>query len=190
LQNQHENDQGIYNDTQSVHNHNVQECIRQSINYVMSQKPTLDDKQLTEFITNNKILNKTSKQLLFEYMENKDIHTVIGITFEELLLNVMSLIINHEHKDEILNILKDEMQESNCKCFTGRMSRLVNCLNGYDDNVQIKIADNEQIANVILQIRNKYAVSDVETIKEKVNEQLNELGYYQETIDSWMEHIE
>jgi hypothetical protein len=121
-------------------------------------------------------------------MENKNIHSVIGVTFNELLLNVISLIFKHEHKDEILNILNIEMQESECKCFTGRMSRLVNSLNGFDPNVQIKIADNEQIANVILQIKNKY--QDIEIIKAEVNKRLIELGYDNETIDSWMEHID
>jgi hypothetical protein len=184
----HQNKQGIYNDAQSVHNHIIQESVQKSINYVMSQKPILNNEQLTEFIITDKILNEITKQLIFEYMENKNVHSIIGITFEELLLNIMSLIINHEHKNEILKILENEIQESNCKCFTGRMSRLVNCLNGYDDNVKIKISDNEQIANVILQIRNEY-FNDIETIKEKVNEQLKELCYNQETIDSWMEHI-
>jgi hypothetical protein len=187
LQNIHQNGQGVYNDTQSVHNHNIQECIRKSISYVMSQKPTLNNEQLIEIITENETLNDTTKRLLFEHMEDKNIHSVIGVTFNELLLNVISLIFKHEHKDEILNILNIEMQESNCKCFTGRMSRLVNCLNGFDPNVQIKIADNEQIANVILQIKKKN--QDVEIIKAKVNKRLRELGYDNETIDSWMEHI-
>jgi len=189
LRQTHQNGQGIYNDTQSVHNHNIQECIRKSISYVMSQKPSLNNEQLIEFVTENDILNKITKQILFEYMEDINIHTIIGITFNELLLNVISLIANHEHKNEILYVLNIEMEDADCKCFTGRISRLVNCLNGYDENVQIKIADNEQIANVILQIKNKYG-DDIETIKEKVNEQLNELGYEQEIIDSWMEHLE
>jgi len=58
------------------------------------------------------------------------------------------------------------------------MSRLVNCLNGYYKNVQIKIADNEQIANVISHMMNKYD-NNVETVKEKVSVQLIELGYAQ-----------
>jgi hypothetical protein len=45
----------------------------------------------------------------------------------------------------------------------------------------------EQIANVILQIKNKN--QDVEIIKAKVNKRLTELGYDSETFDSWMEHI-
>jgi hypothetical protein len=155
----------------------------------MSQKPSLNNEQLINFITEDNILNEKAKQLLFEYMEDINIHTIIGITFNELLLNVISLIANHEHKNEILNVLNIEIEDTECKCFTGRMSRLVNCLNGYDENVQIKIANNEQIANVILQIKNKYG-DNIETIKDKVNEQLNELGYKQEIIDSWMEHLE
>jgi len=56
------------------------------------------------------------------------------------------------------------MNESVCKCFTGRISRLVNCLAGFDPLVSIQIADNEQIANVIsiaernLIIENTYSV--------------------------------
>ena len=109
FRNTYENGQGIYNDTQSVHNHNVQECVRKSISYVMSQKPTLGNDQLIETITKNEILNETVKRLLFEYIEDTNIHFVIGITFNELLLNVISLINKHEHKNEILNILNIEM---------------------------------------------------------------------------------
>jgi len=129
LQRTHRNSQEIYNDSQSVHNHNIQECIRKSINHVMSHKPTMNDDQLINFIINNDILNKKTKQLLFEYMGNKDIHSIIGITFNELLLNVISLTINHEHKNEILNIINIEMEDTECKCFTGRMSRVTNCFN-------------------------------------------------------------
>jgi hypothetical protein len=154
----------------------------------MSQKPNLNNDQLIETITENNVLNEITKQLLFEYIEDNNIHSVIGITFNELLLNVISLILEHEHKNEILKILNIEIQDTECKCFTGRMSRLVNCLNGYDKNVQIKIADNEQISNVISQIMNKY--DDIKIIKETVNKQLTELGYDQHIIDLWVEHIE
>jgi Leucine-rich repeat (LRR) protein len=186
----YDNNEGIYNDTQSTHNHNIQECVRKSICYVMSQKPHINNDQLTEFITNNDVLNETTKQLLFEYMKNKDAHSVIGVTFSELLLNVISLVVKHKHKNEILNILNTEMQESNNKCFTGRMSRLINCLNGFDKNIQIKIADNEQIANVILQMKNTHTNENTESVKEKVYEQLRELGYDDKTIYFWLEHIE
>ena len=36
LQYRYTNGQGIYNDSQSVHNNNIQQCITKSINYIMS----------------------------------------------------------------------------------------------------------------------------------------------------------
>ena len=35
------------------------------------------------------------------------------------------------------------------KCFTDKISRLVNCLSGYSDKVEIKISENEEISNII-----------------------------------------
>jgi hypothetical protein len=37
------------------------------------------------------------------------------------------------------------MHESVCKCFTGKISRLINCLNGFDELANIRIAGNKQI---------------------------------------------
>ena len=48
-----------------------------------------------------------------------------------------------------------EITEANCKCFTGRISRLINVLNGYDEHIEIHIANNEQISNIVIVIRNK-----------------------------------
>ena len=98
-----------------------------------------------------------------------------------------------DHKDEIKNILNIEMNESVCKCFTGRISRLVNCLAGFDPLVSIQIADNEQIANVITTVErnltneNSYSV---ETHKEFVSKQLEELGYSSTIIEEWIQNIE
>ena len=37
------------------------------------------------------------------------------------------------------------MLDSECKCFTGRITRLINCQNGFSDLVKINISDNQQI---------------------------------------------
>ncbi len=85
------------------------------------------------------------------------------------------------------------MIDSVCKCFTGRMSRLINCLNGFDPLVNIQIADNEQIAQIIEGVRvglereNKY---ELELHKELVREQLIERNYDNVVIEKWISHIE
>ena len=50
---------------------------------------------------------------------------------------------------EIKHILNQEMTDSICKCFTGRLVRTINCLNGFSSLVNIHIKDSEQIANII-----------------------------------------
>ena len=97
------------------------------------------------------------------------------------------------------------MTDSVCKCFTGqrsfaylnleegRMSRLINCLNGFDPLVNIQIADNEQIAQIIEVVRvglereNKY---ELELHKELVREQLIERTIDNAVIEEWVSHIE
>ena len=84
--------------------------------------------------------------------------------------------------------MNQEMQDAECKCFTGRMSRLVNCLNGFDDNIQIMISNNEQIGNVIAQLKKK--TNDVEKLKGMVKNELSMMGYDEKVISEWIEYIE
>ena len=80
------------------------------------------------------------------------------------------------------------MNDSVCKCFTGRLSRLVNCLNGFDERVNIRIDDKSQIANIIIMIKSKY--DDIEQIRIESEKELRERGYDEETIKVWISFIE
>ena len=56
---------------------------------------------------------------------------------------------NKESGDEIKKILNEEMASALCKCFTGRISRLLNCLNKIDPLVHIHIVSlNDMFRNV------------------------------------------
>jgi hypothetical protein len=86
-----------------------------------------------------------------------------------------------------------EMTDSVCKCFTGRMSRLINCLNGFDDLVSIRISDTEQIGQVIGQIKEQLEAANeysVEKHREMVTEELLARDYSQEIIAEWIGFIE
>jgi len=189
--NRFKNGQNVYNDGQNVHNHNIQESIRTSVNNILKMKPTITD--TTDLILNDTILTNETKEILMEYKNSKDIYSALNITFEELLLYVFNRIEINEHKDEIKQVLNAEMIDSVCKCFTGRMSRLINCLNGFDPLVNIQIAGNEQIGQVIQVIRvnlereNKY---EIELHKELVREELRERKYDESLIEEWILHIE
>jgi Leucine-rich repeat (LRR) protein len=185
------NEQNIYNDSQNVHNHNIQESIRTSVNNILKIKPIITD--TTDLILTDTILTNETKEILMEYKNSKDIYSALNITFEELLLYVFNRIEINEHKDEIKRVLNTEMTESVCKCFTGRMSRLINCLNGFDPLVNIQIAGNEQIGQVIHALRvnlereNKY---EIKLHKELAREQLRKRKYDESVIEEWVEQIE
>ena len=78
---------------------------------------------------------------------------------------VWILINTLDSKDEIKDILNTEIIESQCnriqrnilryffERFTGIISRLINCLNGFTDLVKVNISSNQQIGNIIIIIR-------------------------------------
>jgi hypothetical protein len=183
--------QNIYTDTQNVHNHNIQECIRKSIYNIINIPPTIQS--LSAYIINNTILTEQSKQLLFEYIEDKTIHCTLLITFKELLLHTMSVIDKNEHTDEILKIMNIELDDSLCKCYTGRMSCIINCLNGFSDLVQVQISESEQIGYIISIVKEMlFSKEDytVEKHKELSRIELVNRGYNDDTIETWIAFIE
>jgi hypothetical protein len=63
-------------------------------------------------------------------------------TFEEVL-NAVLLEISKLSPDiqiEVKNRLNEEINDGLCKCFTRRLSRLVNCLSGFSNKVTINIS--------------------------------------------------
>ncbi len=193
LNRQNEIGLAVYGDSQNTHNHQIQESIRESIKSIIKDPPQLHIDDLLSEITASTDLDKDSKDLLVKFSQDTEVHSSLNITFKELLLSVWSIIHTHKYKADILQLLCTEMKDSVNKCFTGRMSRLVNCLNGYDPRVKVEMPLNDQIANVILMIdkhlteKNKYSV---ELHKQLVTEELRSRGFEQSEIDLWIQYIE
>ena len=115
---------------------------------------------------------------------------MLNITFSEMMVVVWNRIISLDSRDDIKKTLNTEILDAECRCFTGRISRLVNCLAGYDDLV-VEIADKEQIG-IIIEITRKslgenYTVDEHRRISTL---ELVERGYTQEVIDEWVSFIE
>ena len=186
--NRNRNMQRVYDDRQSVHNHNVQECIKNSILNVLNGQPINPDLLINEILTDG-TLTQLCKESLLEYCKCEDIHSTLNITFGELLQYVWLRITSHKESNNIKAILNEEMLDSECKCFTGRISRLVNCLNGFYDDIKVNISDNEQIGNIIIVVKNQMIDYDIDSHKRIVKERLEELGYDEDIINKWLEYI-
>ena len=131
----------------------------------------------------------TKFHFAIEYCNDKSIHIVLNVTFEELLLYVWNRIDNYK-TDEIKKVLNEELLDAMCKCFTGRLTRIVNSLNGFYDDVIIQISNNEQISNIIILIKSKLGKDYTEEKhKELVCIELNERNYAKNIIDEWVSYI-
>jgi hypothetical protein len=178
----------IYDDSQNVHNSNIVKSVEQSIYNIINESKDISIESVLKEIVDDKVLSEKTKSQLVEYCLDKTIHSLLNLTFDEVLCSVWKIIIEHKECNEIKKILNEEMKDSICKCFTGRLSRLVNCLNGFDNRVSIKINDKEQILNIIIRVRNTY--KDVEKQKEVAMKELLERGFDKGTIDEYLIYLE
>jgi Leucine-rich repeat (LRR) protein len=178
----------IYTDRQNVHSSSIQQSIKDSIYRLMNSY--IVDYPLTYLDWS--VLNQKTKEIITEYMDCIDIHSILNITFKELFTAVVIEMnkLSPELQIEIKKRLNEEMQDSECKCFTGRISRLVNCLSGYSDKVKIQITENEEINNIISVIMSKREMKTIEMLKEEVRKALEERGYANEKIAEWLEYVE
>jgi len=65
-------------------------------------------------------------------------------------------------------------------------------LNGFNDLIEIKISDNQQIGNIIVLVKNELELKNDYTIekhKQLVVDELRERGYDDKTIEEWIEFI-
>ena len=183
--------QGVYADAQSVHNSDIQKSLINSVNRLLAIPLLFPEEDVMVQILEDPILSDESKARLLEYSEEKSVHTVLNLTFLEMLVVVWNRITSLECRDEIKKTLNTEILDAECKCFTGKISRLVNCLTGYDELVVVEIADKEQIGTVIEITRRGLGDSyTAEEHRRVAYKELLERGYSREVIDEWVEHIE
>ena len=164
------NKNNIYNDGQNVHDHNIQESLKKSIKYLID--------------------NYGGKELVFEIPEELDginYHSELMLTEKEIFELVLKRIneFDDETKKELEKILYDELENGRCKCFTGRVTRIVNTLVGFDENITIGISDNEQIMNIYDVLLKQGKLS-----KETFREALTERGYSEDIIVTWVDAID
>ena len=183
--------QGVYADAQSVHNSSIQTTIKESVLRLLKEK--IVERDIIPFVLSDGILSPFTKESLIEYSKDESVHTALNLTFADVLLLVWNRILVSPYHEEIKKVLNTEMRDAECKCFTGRISRLVNCLSGFDALVEIKISDSEQIGNAIALVKAQLEANGQYTIekhKKEAKERLKELQVKEDEIIVWLSYIE
>lgn len=200
----------IYTDGQNVHDIQIASEVRNSIEKLMKFKlvvKTLNE-CLTEFekyIKDNN-LDKVDTSIYstsidkIKYLCNlQSRHSLLNVNFADVFIRIWNKIRISPYQKEIISILVQDLPEMMQVCFTGRLSRLVNCLSGFDNEISIKISEGQQIQtkyNVIAKKLSK--LHDPNTIqyniifKYEFKKLLMEIDIEKDLIDVWIEpfHIE
>ncbi len=176
----------IYNNKQNIHNHHIQNSFRTSLNNILKDKQLLDLQTIKQQILENNILTEQTKREILNYCDYDAMHSSLLITYSDLLIYVWSRITFSDNKDEILQVLNQEINDGLCMCFTGRLTRLLNTLVGFYDDIELQISDSEQITNIIMSLKNKF--SD-EQLRNAVRKELLDRQYSETIINEWLAYI-
>ena len=187
------NTEVLYRDGQNVHNHLIQQCIQSSMYRILNERPIYDKfEEVRTIIQEDQILTSKCKTDLLRYANDTNVHTVLNVTFSETLVAVFSRISVNENGEEIKRILNQEMKDASGMCFTGRISRLMNCLTGMDPLVHIHIESVPEIfVNVGKELK-RQGTYTVEKHRATVKDQLRSGGYTTDTpqVQAYFECIE
>jgi len=178
----------IYSDSQNVHDSEITKSVNISINNLLKAH-SKSLKSEDEII--NKLIDLKFSRIedLLNYFQIKDIHSYFNLSYFEIFQLVFAEIESLNYNPEILHRLEEELDESECKCFTGRISRTVNSLNGFSDLVSINISETSQINAIMSLIKNDFENNKIkkEDLLDTVKNRLEEYDAKEEDIKFYLE---
>ena len=179
------NKSSVYHDRQNVHDITIQKSVCDSLQNLLKDKKT--DFNLDVII--NSPLDDKTKNILIEYCQDESIHSIHLVTYQELLGYVWNRITKSDNKTELLKIFKEQISDSECKCFTGRFNRTLSVLVGFYDDIKVEISDNSRIGAIILLSKDQVDPYDVDAHKGLAMKLLIEAGYSESEVRSWIDAI-
>ena len=116
------------------------------------------------------------KAFLNAKLLEKTKHSLIHISYMELLSIIWNIIYTHPQKINLIERLHSEMDDSVGKCFTGCVNRLINVLVGYVDGVIVSISLKEELQMSIQRLMDKFNKKErtFRQIKEEMVQLLNQ----------------
>jgi len=172
---------GIFGNGQNVHASSIQTSTKQSINTLF--KDSFDcskDDIIKECLT----WATPCLPDLLSYLDDTDVHSTLLVSFYDVFVKVFGRIMSHPNKTDIISRLDEELKESECKCFTGRLTRLVNCLVGFYDDIVIGISDSERISTIILSTLDGNEMDD--ELRKVCIDKLKDIDISDEEIAKWI----
>lgn len=166
----------VYSDNENIHTSSIQESLKKSI-------MSLSNDVITKYIEVMDFIIDYNKEDVIKNCQNKTTFLNTFLRYEDILNFVIHRIDNSDHKEELIKRLNQEIYDSKNLCFVGKITRLVNTLCGFFDDIIIGISENEQIQNIILTCLRS------ENIDENFTQKMKERNYSDDVIKFYLHHI-
>jgi len=189
----------IFDDNQNVHNSHIQDSFHSSVQTILDYNtPTMwyirhniycyynntYKKYIYSWFWKDKLMTEINKRC-----KTKTILSRSGVTYKELFYKIWLISEIHPNKDNIREIIKEEVLAGIGYCFTGCVTRLVNSLSGFLDGIKIGYSENEQINNIVITVLKKCEVDNFLNPYDEVKKALNELDIDQDKQKIWLDAL-
>jgi hypothetical protein len=124
--------------------HRKQDFIDSFIKYIVD-KHVPKSNCLHSFVSLVKKESKPLRETIRTWCSDISTHTKTGITYGELFARIWLLVKDLPNRDDYLENIRIEINDSIGMCFTGRLNRLVNSLIGFIDGIVVGISIKEQL---------------------------------------------
>lgn len=143
----------VFKNSQNVHVRSIEESVEKLVEKLSTYHPrngTVFDfettrEKLLENIKEKKDIHEAVEGALLRILIDRAVYGHSNMTLTTILSKMWTYIQDSEHREELEKRLIEELVESNNKCSSGYVSRIVNTLSGFDEQMSISISFEDQI---------------------------------------------
>lgn len=172
----------IYQNAQNVHTKSIEDSVNKilcELNNRVETKITFETalNEFTEYIDSK--ANATDgrgicpiRLALQRISVDKAIYGTVNMSLSNIFCKLWTYIKSHEHREELMVRLCEELEDSNQLCSSGYISRMMNCLSGITD-LSLSISYEDQIiANMGAKLNNRVMAIEDEDYRDLVLEEM------------------
>jgi hypothetical protein len=176
----------VYGDGQNVHNTEIQASFRNSVEALFRDDPSDLEEALEQA---SQEFPADLMQMVRRWCAQTETFGELG-TYGDIFARVWNRVINHPHnRGDLIERLRQELEESRTVCSVGRVTRLVNTLVGYYQDINIGIGEREEMGNIVALVVNEMEEGGEEEARTEAIRRLRERGYTQEQYREFIDAI-
>jgi len=125
-------------DPQSVHRSSVQETAKRTVDDLIKRSVPTGQDTLVEVSANMPAAHDRSV-LIYTFANDYLMSEAFGVSYGALADRVWAFIRSHTERGELMRRLSEEVREGIGMCSNGKMARLTNVLQGYDEDMVVVV---------------------------------------------------